>query len=84
MKAASLCFLLLFQQPKSNPKTIRPDGITSTREHHRIDLSTCDIVRIKGPIRELNVQSGEFEIYWFKRYQDIAKLDFDCEIETRR
>lgn len=60
--------------------TIRPDGITRTTEEHRIDLSSCDEVEVSGEIRELQVQGGRFQVYWFKKYQDISRLTFTCRV----
>ena len=65
-------------------RSILPDGVTKTTVQHRIDVSSCDIVHISGPVRELTVRDGEFDVYYFRRYADISKLTFTCDVETKR
>jgi hypothetical protein len=79
--AVVLLVPLLGQQPK--PKPILPDGIIRRTEEHRIELSGCDTVHISGPVEQLDVQRGEFDAYWFRKY-GIEKLHITCEIEVRK
>ena len=67
---------------KSAGKTIRPDGITKRVETHRVDLSQCSMVKIEGPVRDLDVSLGEYHMYWFKQYASLSRLDITCEMEV--
>ena len=44
-----------------------------------LDLSGCDTVEITGPMSRLNISSGEYHAYWFKKYRDIERLTITCE-----
>lgn len=77
----SFCSWNVYSQ-RSRP--IQPDGVTSTRERHLIDLSTCDYVRVNGMLRDLNVREGRFEAYLFKQYPHQDGLQFTCEMEVKK
>lgn len=53
---------------------------TTITESKIIDLSTCDTVKVEGLIQRLDVSSGKFSAYWFKKY-GMSQLIVTCENE---
>ncbi len=53
---------------------------TTVTESRVIDLSLCDTVKVEGLIQRLDVSSGKFSAYWFKKY-GMNQLIITCENE---
>ena len=61
---------------------IRPDGVTKRTEQHRVDLSACDEVTIKVPLRDAQINGGEFILYAWKKYG--YNVTIECTMDVRR
>lgn len=64
-------------------QVIKPDGIVSRTEVHRVDISSCDQVKIAGPLERLMINNGEYIAYWFKKYGQVEKLTITCIMEGK-
>ena len=74
---AGLAAVLLAQNTKRPEK---PAAVKVT-ESYQIDFSRCDTLKIEGNLERLDVNSGTYRAYWFRKYAQFQSLKITCEAE---